>query len=391
MSAGPAGDSGSSAAAVGPLAPVVRDGAAILIGFTRALTAAGLVIGPARSATFLAATAALHVDDPTDVYWAGRACLTAGPDDIPVYDAAFAAYFGGRRPRRPPGAPPPVTVLRSVLPESQPPAGGPDQDDDEEPPIRAEASGADILRHRDLALLSAAERAELARMLALLRPGLPWRTSRRRRPARRGAVDPRGTVRRVMAAGGEPQRPARQRRRVRPRRIVLLVDISGSMTAYADSLLRFAHVLARRRPADVEVFTMGTRLTRVTRALASRDPDRALAAAAQAIPDYSGGTRLGEVLRAFVDRWGRRGTARGAVVVVFSDGWERGAPDLLAEQAARLRRLAHTLVWVNPHKGKDGYRPLQGGIVAVLPSVDHFLAGHSLATLQDLVEVMRDA
>jgi len=163
------------------------------------------------------------------------------------------------------------------------------------------------------------------------------------------------------------------------------------MSPYADTLLRFAHVLTRRTPTSVETFTLGTRLTRVTRELRQRDPERALGDAARAIPDWSGGTRLGEALRAFLDRWGQRGVARRAVVVVFSDGWERGEPVLLGEQMARLRRLAHKIIWVNPHAGKDGYAPVQGGIVAALPYLDELLAGHSLATLEELLKVMRDA
>jgi uncharacterized protein len=163
------------------------------------------------------------------------------------------------------------------------------------------------------------------------------------------------------------------------------------MEPYADALLRFAHVVVRRSPGAVEAFTLGTRLTRVTRELRMRDPERALTAAGKAIPDWSGGTRLGEVLRAFVDRWGQRGAARRAVVVMFSDGWERGDTDLLAQQMGRLRRLAHRLVWVNPHVGKEGYAPVQGGIVAALPYLDDLLAGHSLATLEQLLEVVRDA
>ncbi len=163
------------------------------------------------------------------------------------------------------------------------------------------------------------------------------------------------------------------------------------MAPYADALLRFAHVITRAQPAATEVFTIGTRLSRITRALRAADVDVALRAAGEVIPDYSGGTRLGEVLQAFTDRWGQRGTARGAVVVLFSDGWERGAPDLLAEQVQRLRRLSRQLVWVNPHKGCNGYLPVQTGIVAVLPHLDAFVAGHSLAALDELLEVIRDA
>jgi hypothetical protein len=180
--------------------------------------------------------------------------------------------------------------------------------------------------------------------------------------------------------------------------VVLLIDVSGSMAPYADTLMRFAHVVVRRMPGTgpssgsaVEVFTIGTRLTRITRELRHRDAERALSAAGRAIPDWSGGTRLGDAMRAFIDRWGQRGVARRAVVVIFSDGWERGDPGMLAEQLARLHRLAHRIIWVNPHAGKDGYAPVQGGIVAALPHLDELLAGHSLATLERLLEVMAHA
>jgi uncharacterized protein with von Willebrand factor type A (vWA) domain len=190
---------------------------------------------------------------------------------------------------------------------------------------------------------------------------------------------------------GELTAPLRRRRSRRPRKVVLLVDVSGSMSPYADALLRFAHAVVRRSPASVEVFTIGTRLTRVTLPLRHRDPERALAAATAAVPDWSGGTRLGEVLRAFLDRWGQRGAARGAVVVICSDGWERGDASLLAEQLARLRRLAHKVLWANPHAGHAGYVPVQSGIAAALPHVDRLLAGHSLASLQELLAEVRRA
>jgi uncharacterized protein with von Willebrand factor type A (vWA) domain len=178
--------------------------------------------------------------------------------------------------------------------------------------------------------------------------------------------------------------------------VVLLVDVSGSMSDYADAILRLAHRIGTGAAGQwgsrpVEVFTLGTRLTRVTRAMRLHDAGRALAAAGETVPDWSGGTRLGETLKAFLDRWGARGLARGAVVVVFSDGWERGDASMLGEQAARLHRLAHRVVWVNPHRGKDGYQPLQQGVLAVLPHVDDFLAGHSLATFSRLLEVLADA
>jgi uncharacterized protein with von Willebrand factor type A (vWA) domain len=163
------------------------------------------------------------------------------------------------------------------------------------------------------------------------------------------------------------------------------------MTPYADALLRFAHAVVRAAPASTEVFTVGTRLTRLSRQLRKRDPQEALIAASRAVPDFAGGTRLGETVRVFLDRWGQRGLARRATVVLFSDGWERGDASLLGEQLARLRRLAHRVLWVNPHAGREGYAPVQSGIAAALPHVDRLLAGHSLATLEELLTEVRRA
>jgi uncharacterized protein len=375
-----------------PLEPeTVGDPIEGLVGFTAVLRGAGLQITTDRVAAFLSALDELDVTSQWQTYWAGRVTLCADPDDLPRYDQAFEAWFGPQRrggtrvvdERKPP------PKLASLTPSSS--EEGTEEGEGDSTTIRARASGAEVLRHRDLAELTAAEREHLRRLLALLRPDPPTRPSRRRRPARRGAPDPGRTLRAALRNGGEVHGLLRRDRSRRTRKIVLLVDVSGSMEPYADALLRFAHVVTRRSPASVETFTLGTRLTRVTRELRMRDADHALHAAGKAIPDWSGGTRLGEVLRAFVDRWGQRGAARRAVVVVFSDGWERGEPVLLGEQMARLRRLAQMLIWVNPHAGKDGYAPVQGGIVAALPYLDKLLAGHSLATLEELLRVMRDA
>jgi uncharacterized protein with von Willebrand factor type A (vWA) domain len=257
--------------------------------------------------------------------------------------------------------------------------------------IGVAASGAEILRHRDVAMLSAVERADVRQMISLLAVGAAPRVGRRRVPARRGEVDSARTVRDMLRHGGEPGRLLRRRRRTTPRRLVLLVDVSGSMAPYADALLCFGYAAVRRSPSRTEVFTIGTRLTRVTRALRHRDPDAALKAAGEAIPDWHGGTRLAGSLQAFLDRWGQRGTARGAVVVLASDGWERGDPAPLAEQVARLSRLAYRLVWVNPHRGKAGYEPLAAGMAACLPHLDAFVSGHSLAALDELVRVIAHA
>jgi uncharacterized protein with von Willebrand factor type A (vWA) domain len=362
-----------------------------VLGFARTLRHAGVAASPDRVEAMLAAMGALDVLDATDVYWAGRLTLCGGPDDLERYDAAFAAYFAGEVPRPSPAqAAPPQQRLAESAPLDAGSGEGADEDA-EAPDLAARASGDEVLRHRDVAELTPAEREELRRLFALLVPATPMRPARRRRPSPAGAVHPARTVRRALRDGGEVTRLLHRRPGPRPRRVVILVDVSGSMSPYADALLRFAHAAVRARPASTEVFTIGTRLTRVTREMRQRDPDRALAASGSAIPDWSGGTRLGEVLKAFLDRWGQRGTARGAVVVVCSDGWERGGTELLAEQMARLHRLAHAVVWVNPHKGRDGYEPLTGGMQAALPSVDHFVAGHSLAAFEQLTGVIERA
>jgi uncharacterized protein with von Willebrand factor type A (vWA) domain len=260
--------------------------------------------------------------------------------------------------------------------------------------IRAVASATEVLRHRDVASLDAAEKQRLAALFATLRPRPPLRRTARHQRWHRGRVDATRTLRSSLRRMGEPAEIAWRRRASKPRRVVLLVDVSGSMSSYADVLLRLAHRLTQgiaRGSGTVETFTIGTRVTHVTRALRLRDPERALVAAGETVPDWSGGTRLGETLRYFLDRWGQRGMARGAVVVVFSDGWERGDASVLGEQMARLRRIAHRVVWVNPHRGKDGYEAVQTGVLAALPYCDDFVAGHSLATYADLVEVLADA
>src|SRR4051812_7394890 len=337
----------------------------------------------------LAAVGALDVLNATDVYWAGRLTLCGGPDDLDRYDAAFAAWFAGEAPRPARHTAPLEPRLATTAPLE--PGRGEGEDDPDTPDLATQASADEVLRHRDVGEMSLAERDHLRRLFALLRPATPMRPARRRRPSPRGAVHPARTVRRALRDGGEVTQLLRRRPAPRPRRVVLLVDVSGSMSPYADALLRFAHAAVRARPASTEVFTIGTRLTRVTREMRLRDPDKALTASGSAIPDWSGGTRLGEVLKAFLDRWGQRGMARGAIVVVCSDGWERGGTELLGEQMARLRRLAHAVVWVNPHKGREGYEPLTGGMQAALPSIDHFVSGHSLAAFEALSGVIERA
>lgn len=360
-----------------------------LLGFARALRAAGLHVTADRERTFLAAVTEVGLGQRRDVYWAGRATLTSSPADTERYDQVFTAWFSGR----------PMETTHATMPSHRPPvreasledtssgSGGPELDDDV---VRAQASAQEILRQRDVAALGRAERAQLARMFERLHPHPPLRPARRHVDTLSGFVDGPATLREQLRRVGEPGPVRYHRRGVRTRRIVLLIDVSGSMSAYADSLLRLAHRFVQAAP-QTEVFTMGTRLTHVTRALRERDPDRALLAAGAVVPDWSGGTRLGDALGAFLDRWGRRGMARGAVVVLFSDGWERSGPEVLGEQMRRLAALAHRVVWVNPHRGKAGYQPIQQGIVAALPHIDDFVAGHSFATFEELIEVIAHA
>lgn len=350
-----------------------------LVGFARALRHAGMNCGSDRVRAFLAATEHVGLADRSRLYWAGRLTLCTDPEDLPRFDAAFEYWFGGADMPAPVSGP--ATEKRARSAALTPSESGNAGDAE---PLATAAGDVETLRTRDFSELDAAEREHLRRLFAELNPEPPLRPSLRRKPFRRGKLDPRATMRALLRTGGEPIRLPRHHRARRTRRVVLLIDVSGSMSPYADALLRFAHVVVRRSPSNTEVFTLGTRMTRVTRQLRQRDPERALVAAGAAVPDFSGGTRLGETLRVFLDRWGQRGIARRAVVVLFSDGWERGDTSLLAGQMLRMRRLAHAVVWANPHAGRAGYEPVQSGIAAAWPHVDHLVAGHSLRSLQEL-------
>jgi uncharacterized protein len=370
-----------------PAATSIRGGDEILLAFTRAVRAGGVPVTLDRAHDFLAAAALLGADDPRGVRIAGRSTLCAGPDDLARFDQVFEAFFNARDglPRARPAARSEPSL--NDLPLDDESSGEGDEVDDV---IRAAASATEVLRHRDVGAMTASEKQRLATLFATLRPRPPLRRTARHQRWHRGQVDASRTLRSSLRRLGEPATIEWRRQALRPRRVVLLVDVSGSMSSYADSLLRLAHRLTRGI-GNVETFTIGTRVTHVTRAMRIRDPERALVAAGDTVPDWSGGTRLGETLRFFLDRWGQRGMARGAVVVVFSDGWERGDASMLGEQMARLRRIAHRVVWVNPHRGKHGYEAVQTGVLAALPYCDDFVAGHSLATYADLVEVIADA
>ncbi|MCW2522246.1 MAG: hypothetical protein JWO63_581 [Frankiales bacterium] len=373
---------------------MTRDFVEIAAAFARALRQAGVGSDPARLQSFLLAVEELDVLDPRDVYWAGRLTLCSSPEDLDTYDAVFALYFSGDRIST---RPRPSVATRAGIARLDGGNSADREDSTEElepedvAAVAQRANRLEVLRHKDVAVLTPSERAELSRLFALLSPRVARRRSRRDRNAPSGRVDVRRSVRRMLANAGEPGELARSRRRTRPRRMVLLIDVSGSMAPYADALLRFGHAATRVSPATTEVFTLGTRLTRITRQLRFRDPELALRAAGAVVPDWSGGTRLGDTLKAFTDRWGQRGIARGAVVVLCSDGWERGDPRLLGTQVARLARLSHSLVWVNPHTGKAGFEPITGGMAVSLPHLDALVAGHSFAALEELAGVISNA
>jgi uncharacterized protein with von Willebrand factor type A (vWA) domain len=358
----------------------------MLVAFSRTLRLAGVAVTADRTQVFLRAASIADAGERQGVFWAGRCTLCSSPEDLERYDGAFRAWFSGLDLPRGRGEPSRRSIPRASL------VGGDSAGQRGEDQVtRVLASANEVLAHRDIAQLSAAERRALATLFAELRVDPARRRSPRRGRSHSGEIDPRATLRAQLRRAGEPGPLSHRRRRTRARRIVLLVDVSGSMEPYADSLLRLGHRMCHALPGRVEVFTIGTRLTRVSTALRLRDPEEALAAAGRSVPDWSGGTRLGESIRAFIARWGQRGMARGSVVVIASDGWERGDPRLLGEQVAALRRLAHAVVWMNPHRGKVGYQPVQGGIAAVLPHVDRLVAGHSLASFAELLKVVADA
>jgi uncharacterized protein with von Willebrand factor type A (vWA) domain len=250
------------------------------------------------------------------------------------------------------------------------------------------ASDAERLAERSFAALEPHELAALRRLMARLELSTPQRRSRRARRGRRGErIDLRRTIRASLRTGGDPVRLARRRRRTRPRRLVLLCDISGSMEPYARAYLQLLQSAAGGG-ARAEAFVFATRLTRLTRALRGRNPEAAIQRAAHTASDWSSGTRIGDALEAFNARYGRRGMARGAVVVVLSDGWEHGDPALVGREMERLARLAHRIVWVNPRAAADSFRPLTGGMVAALPHVDTLLSGHSFAALEAVADAI---
>jgi uncharacterized protein with von Willebrand factor type A (vWA) domain len=380
---------GSKEGAPGAEAGAQETPARMAVAFSALLRRAGLAVPVGSVLVFAEGLTRLGLASRGAVYWAGRATLVRRPEDIDTYNRVFSVFWLGRDTVR-------VTVPTETVVVQVDDAEEPEGEQEGEAlgarnTISVRYSPTETLRNKDFAVCTRAELDEMRRALSDLRlQASPRKTRRHRRSSRRwGRPDARRTLRQALRHGGEPVRRAYREPGARPRRIVLLCDVSGSMDPYARSLLRFLHVGVLGR-TPVEAFALGTRLTRLTRELSRHDPDAALAAAAGAVPDWSGGTRLGEGLRVFNDRFGVRGMARGAVVVILSDGWDRGEPALLAQEMARLARVAHRIIWVNPLKAAPGYAPLARGMAAALPYVDRFLEGHSLASLEALAAAVAE-
>ncbi len=365
----------------------------MIAGFTRALRRSGLAVPTGSAVTYADALGRVGLEDPDRVYWAGRATLVRRPEEVELYDRVFTSYWAE------------ITSLRLAqtrtksvtLAVDEEPDGDDSADDGRPTPpegdIRAlRWSAAEVLTDRDMGSLSADEWAEARRLIAALRISTELRPSRRSRPTRRRSGDHpdlRRTLRRNIRHGGLLVERAWREPVERPRRMVFLLDVSGSMEDYSRAMARFAHAaVSSRRAGRVEVFTIGTHLTRVTREMGRRDVEVALHAAGHAVSDWSGGTRLGDCLGEFNDVWGVRGIARGAIVVICSDGWDRGDPERMATEMGRLARVARRVVWVNPLKASPGYAPLARGMAAALPYVDQFVEGESIRSLEHLATLV---
>lgn len=361
-----------------------------LADFARRLRAAGVDVHPTRIELALAAIAQFETVDRSALYWGTRLTLCSTWSDLRVFDAVFTEWIADRAEESTADAVRgtgdvarlPALVVGDASVDAGTADAGTAMPD-------VSAGEAEALAHRDLRTLTDAERAEVNALITTLMTARRAYPSRRYRPGGRRRIDPAATFRTMLRNGGEPARWRYRRRVVKPRRLTILVDVSESMDGYVDAFLRFAHAALVAAPAATEVFTIGTRCTRVTRALAVRDPQRAMSALAAAEPYRGGGTRLGRCLRDFLRSWGGGCRVRSAVVVIASDGHDSGPSALLASQVERLSRLAYRLIWVNPQQGWPGFRPMAPGLVASLRYVDLALPGHTFEALRELAEVVR--
>jgi len=370
--------------------------------------AAGLTVPPARAAELAQALVLVRPVSRRRLYWTARAVLVTDPAQVRAFDRVFRDVFGDPRSdepveldaartepaaadeRSPARAPAGTDAQRDVRGASWGSPGSAEGEDERaavEVPL-ALASDEERLATRSFDSLDAAELAQLYRLMSRLRLATPLRQTRRFERGRHGQrIDLRRTLRGSLRSCGDPIRLARRHRRVERRRLVMLCDISGSMEPYARAYLQLLTCAVGSGP-HAEAFVFATRLTRITRALSSRNPERAIQRAAEAAPDWSSGTRIGDALKAFNDQHGRRGIARGAVVVILSDGWERGDPQLVGREMERLGRLAHRIVWVNPRISAPAFAPRAGGMMAALPHCDALVSGHSLAALDEVAEAV---
>jgi uncharacterized protein len=372
------------------LRPDMSDGTALMANvvlFGRLLGRIGLDVDPGQTATFLRALTLLGLSDRRDVRAAGRTIFVRRAEDQSLYETAFDLFW-----RRPSGA----SRFAGQLPrirqseDRDTPSGEsmrPAPEEELVAAVRARAaSSRELLRTVDFAAMTAEESRDAQAMLEALRPRLPMRRARRQR-VERGGTRPatRSMLRGALASGGEALRWRWLRRTERPRPIVLICDISGSMERYSRFMLRFAHAL-RRTGAPVEIFVFATRLTRITRQLGTRSPNAALRRVAEKVVDWSGGTRIGESLRQLNQRWVRRTVRSGAVVLLVSDGWERGDPALLAREMAILQRSCHRLIWLDPLASRPEFTPDTVGLRAALPYVDDFIPCATVASLEEMAQ-----
>jgi uncharacterized protein len=360
----------------------------VLIGFAHELRAAGLAVGTGDVLTYFAAMTPLDPTDLLDLYWAGKTTLLSRHEDQGVYDQAFRRYFLDEdAPARSQLVLSAESVAEAdaalVMPGTEPGSA----DDEEQPVLGWMASSVDALKHRSFTACTPDELAALRKIMTRMRLTPPRRRTRRTKPTAGSGTEPdmRATIRASMRMHGEPPDQlffAKRKTKLRP--LILILDVSGSMADYSRHLLQFAHT-ARHAAARVEVFCFGTRLTRITRELAHQRIDAALEEAARTVVDWEGGTRIGQSLDTFVRKWGRNGLCRGGIVVICSDGLDRGEPEVLATAMERLDRLCHRIVWLNPHKGDNrDFRPSTLGMMVAAPHIDLLLSGHDLASLEEL-------
>lgn len=368
-----------------------------LLLFGRLLRGLGLDVNPGRMIDLVQALGYIEIGNKGDFYHAARSLLIHKEEDIALFDQAFERFWrkpaDGWFPLEWP-SPPPLPNRPLVIPptlnqpaDSMGEAGDSQENGDEVLEIievTRTYSTQELLRHKDFGELTGEELAAIKRLMAQLVWQLGQRRTRRQRPGRGVRFDLRRSLRRNLRYGGEVLEWPRRQAKYKPRPLVILADISGSMERYTRLLLHFLYSLAEGLDQQVEVFVFSTRLTRITRQLRGRDVDRALREVSLAVPDWSGGTRIGDALKVFNFAWGRRVLGRGAVVLLISDGWDRGDPALLGQEIGRLQRSCHRLVWLNPLLGSPQYEPLTRGMQAALPYIDDFLPVHNLASLEEL-------